>query len=235
MKKITSGIIFAAGFGKRMLPLTLDTPKPLIEINGIKMIDFALNFLIKAGVTNIIINTHYLADQIENYINHKNLFNVNIKVIFEPTILETAGAIKSLLPMLEEEFWTINSDSIIINPKLAIDEMLNLWDKEKMQNLMLLQPIDKCVGYYKNGDYSMNNETIINLSNDLDRFVYIGAQIMQKSFVNPYPNGCYSLNVIYNDHIKNNTNLMKAIVNKTDWLHVGDPKTLKLANEYFSK
>ena len=75
---IKHGMILAAGLGKRMQPLTLKTPKPLLEINNISLLERAINLLIKSGVEEISINVHHLPEQIEKFIREKK-FKVEVR------------------------------------------------------------------------------------------------------------------------------------------------------------
>ena len=75
--KIKYGMVLAAGLGKRMQPLTLNKPKPLLEIKNISLLERAINLLISCGVQEISINVHYLADQIKSFVNEKK-FNAKI-------------------------------------------------------------------------------------------------------------------------------------------------------------
>ena len=69
--KINTALILCAGFGKRLNPLTLDTPKPLIELNNVSVLETCINLIERLDVKEIFINTFYLKDQILNFINKK--------------------------------------------------------------------------------------------------------------------------------------------------------------------
>jgi MurNAc alpha-1-phosphate uridylyltransferase len=71
--KINTALILCAGFGKRLNPLTLDTPKPLIELNNVSVLETCINLIESLDIKEIFINTFYLKDQIHNFINKKNL------------------------------------------------------------------------------------------------------------------------------------------------------------------
>ena len=75
-------IIIAAGYGKRLHPLTNSCPKPLLKINGETLLSNTFNFLIKFGVTEAVVNVHYLSEKIVEYIS-KNKFNLSITIINE--------------------------------------------------------------------------------------------------------------------------------------------------------
>ena len=130
--KIKHGMILAAGIGKRMQPLTLKKPKPLIEINNISLLERAINLLIGFGVQEISINVHYLAKQIENFINEKN-FNAKINISNEvELLLDTGGGVlEGTKHFNENPFMVINPDT--------------LWNKKYLEELKHLEEI-----YFKN-------------------------------------------------------------------------------------
>ena len=91
--EINTALILCAGYGKRLNPITLDKPKPLIEINQITLLENTINLIKSLGIKNILINSFYLSDQIERYINNLNL-NLKFKVINDgEEILDTGGGI----------------------------------------------------------------------------------------------------------------------------------------------
>jgi NDP-sugar pyrophosphorylase family protein len=104
-------LIFSAGFGKRLGPLTEKTPKPLLTVGGVSLLEIAIRRLIKARVSSIVINTHYKADQIKDFISQKS-FGVPIRVSHEEEILETGGGLKNAARFLEDgaPFFIHNAD-----------------------------------------------------------------------------------------------------------------------------
>ena len=101
--KINTALILCAGFGKRLNPLTLDTPKPLIELNNVSVLETCINLIESLDVKEIFINTFYLKDQIRNFINKKN-FKPKISIIEDgKNILDTGGGIKNMLKYTNED------------------------------------------------------------------------------------------------------------------------------------
>ncbi len=107
-------MILAAGLGKRMRPLTLTTPKPLLRAGQQTLIEYHLANLVAAGITDIVINISWLADKIMAYLGNGAAFGVHIEYSRETSPLETAGGIKRALPMLTDsnhrQFAVINGD-----------------------------------------------------------------------------------------------------------------------------
>lgn len=93
MKKKVKAILLAAGYGKRLRPFTLKTPKCLIDINGEPLLEKWLSTLENIGCDSVIINTHYLADQVEKYVKEREKTKMNIEVQYEKDLLGTAGTL----------------------------------------------------------------------------------------------------------------------------------------------
>ena len=116
-------MILAAGYGRRMNTLTNTTPKPLLKINDKELLRHNIDFFINLGCENIVINTHYLHDQIKNFIQ-KYYVNKNIKLIYESILLDTGGGIKNALNILgDKNFLVTNAD--ILWKENNIKDVLN--------------------------------------------------------------------------------------------------------------
>ena len=121
--KINTALILCAGFGKRLNPLTLDTPKPLIELNNVSVLETCINLIESLDVKEIFINTFYLKDQIRNFINKKN-FKPKISIIEDgKNILDTGGGVKNMLNHTKED------DVLIFNPD-------TIWKKITLKKLL---------------------------------------------------------------------------------------------------
>ena len=113
--KIKQGMILAAGLGKRMLPITLKTPKPLIQIGNKNLLDRAIELLINHGVDEIAINIHHLADQVRSFINKKK-YKAKITIFYEQeTLLDTGGGILNATKSFKEPFIVVNPDTLWSN------------------------------------------------------------------------------------------------------------------------
>jgi MurNAc alpha-1-phosphate uridylyltransferase len=218
-------MIFAAGFGKRLLPLTAKIPKPLIEVAGKSLLfhnlDFALNFNFK----KIIINCHYLHEQIEQaidaYINRCRP-DAEIITIHEPKILETGGGVKNAYKFFQdsEAIFTLNSDSIIFAQPQLWHEMLEKWNPLTMDFYMLLTSMEKSFGSVGRGDFDMNKDGSINMNNDRRRYMFSGLQILKPELINANPNEVFSLSQYYLDgHSK-----LFGYENKGSFYHISNMK-----------
>ncbi len=237
---ISQAIILAAGFGKRMLPLTKKIPKPLIKINNKPIIYYILEELRNNHIFTCYINVHYLPEKIIEYIKYySKLHNyMNINIVKEKNILGTGGGIKNIFNTNNNIKPTIviNGDSIIISNQntTPLKELINNFNKKTMDFLLLLDDKTSSIGYTGTGDFKIlktNSTSIIQRSN-VNSFAYTGWQI-----VNPVPiikikNKKFSLNYCYDKAIKNN--LLWGIRNKNKWLHVGNKPSLLKATKWIN-
>ena len=138
--KIKTALILCAGYGKRLLPLTEDIPKPLLKVKNINLLDNTLEFLQSIGISKIKINTFYLGEQIKKFIDQKN-YPLNIDIINDgEKILDTGGGIYNLIKDEEEEnFLTFNPDTIWNSQYIeTLDKMQNYYFKYKIKNLLMV-------------------------------------------------------------------------------------------------
>lgn len=150
---ITQAMVLAAGEGRRLRPLTDHTPKPLIPVGGKTMLDHALDQLAIVGVKRCVVNTHHLADQIQEHV--KNRTSPRVIISHETTLLGTGGGLVKALPHFGgEPFFVLNAD--IWWRDTSHSSLLHLtqfWDSSKMDALLLLVPVENALGYTGVGDY----------------------------------------------------------------------------------
>ena len=178
--KINTALILCAGFGKRLNPITLNTPKPLLEIKDVSMLERCINLIKKLGIQKILINTFYLKDQFSVFLNSKN-FNIDIKIIEDGEhILDTGGGIQNMIKdSNEKDFIIFNPDTIWSNDyKDEILKMKKMYFSEKLENILLLA--NKKLSFDKKlkGDFNLKNN-LINKEAEKE-FIYIGCQIINK-------------------------------------------------------
>ena len=178
--RINTALILCAGFGKRLNPITLNTPKPLLEIKDVSMLERCINLIEKLGIQKILINTFYLKDQFSVFLNSKN-FNLDIKIIEDGEhILDTGGGIQNMIKdSNEKDFIIFNPDTIWSNDyKEEILKMEKMYFSEKLENILLLA--NKKLSFDKKlkGDFNLKNN-LINKEAEKE-FIYIGCQIINK-------------------------------------------------------
>ena len=198
---IKYGMILAAGLGKRMQPLTLKTPKPLLEINNFTLLERAINLLISHGVQEISINVHYLPDQIKSFI-HRKKFKVKITISNEENLLlDTGGGVlKGTQNFGDNPFFVINPDTVWSKHYLA--ELKNLeaiYLKNNKPTLLLVNKKLSIDPSFK-GDFNLNNEKISKDSEN--QFIFTGLQIINRSVFTNEKSEVFSLNKVWNKLIK---------------------------------
>ena len=197
--KINTALILCAGFGKRLNPITLNTPKPLLEIKDVSMLERCINLIEKLGIQKILINTFYLKDQFSVFLNSKN-FNIDIKIIEDGEyILDTGGGIQNMIQdSNENDFIIFNPDTIWSdNYKDEILKMEKMYFSEKLENILLL--VNKKLSFDKKlkGDFNLKNN-LINKEAEKE-FIYIGCQIINKKLFIKEKIENYSILEIWNN------------------------------------
>ena len=176
--EINKAIILCAGFGKRVLPLTNTTPKPLLTINNIPLIEYSIKILKELGVNEIAVNVHHLKQKISSYIK-KNY--PDIKVFEEEVILDTGGALANAKQFLSDDYFLVlNSDTVwqknyILDMKTLIK---NTIQKNFLAGLLLARK-DKSFDPNLNADFSIENDFLTNKKN----YIYTGFQILNSSLL----------------------------------------------------
>ena len=197
--RINTALILCAGFGKRLNPITLNTPKPLLEIKDVSMLERCINLIEKLGIQKILINTFYLKNQFSVFLNNKN-FNLDIKIIEDGEhILDTGGGIQNMIKDTnEKDFLIFNPDTIWSNDyKDEILKMEKIYFSEKLENILLLA--NKKLSFDKKlkGDFNLKNN-LINKGAEKE-FIYIGCQIINKKLFIKEKIENYSILEIWNN------------------------------------
>ena len=198
---IKYGMILAAGLGKRMQPLTLKTPKPLLEINNYTLLERAINLLIGHGVQEININVHYLPEQIKSFINRKK-FKVKITISNEENLLlDTGGGVlKGTQNFGDNPFFVINPDTVWSKHYLAeLKSLEAIYFKNNKPTLLLVNKKLSIDPSFK-GDFNLNNANIS--KDDENQFIFTGLQIINRSVFTSEKSEVFSMNKVWNKLIK---------------------------------
>jgi MurNAc alpha-1-phosphate uridylyltransferase len=220
-------MILAAGLGKRMRSHNNRVPKPLVEVCGKPLIDWSLDLVRDSGIDQVVVNTCYMADMLEEYLRKRNAPHITIsREDGEP--LETGGGIKKALSLLgDEPFFVLNSDVISLNGvRPLLHRMAEQWDGNIMDGLMLMAGAANSSGYYGRGDFSMSPAGILRRRREWETvpFVFAGIQLLHPRAFADTPDGAFSMNVLYNKNINPDRTLprFRGIAHDGLWLHVGD-------------
>tara|TARA_B100000575_G_scaffold164545_1_gene131473 strand:- start:4527 stop:5207 length:681 start_codon:yes stop_codon:yes gene_type:complete len=213
-------LILCAGFGSRMLNLTLDTPKPLLEVQGKILLGNTINFFRDIGFNEIFINTHYLHTNIESYIN-KNFNTIQINLIYEPIILGTAGGIKNVFKYTKNnKICVVNSD--IFWKALNKFEIINfLKDFNSVKDCKILLSKKKDIYGIKktSGDFNYKNGNVYKWTQGSEIIFYSGFQIISKNVFKNF-NNVFNMNEVWNELIFQKK--LKGELINSKILHIGD-------------
>jgi len=223
--RINTAFILCAGLGKRLNPLTLDTPKPLVKLNNITVLETCINLIESLGVQKIILNTFYLKDQIQNFINNKK-FKSKISIIEDgENILDTGGGINNMMKHTNED------DVLIFNPDTIwkkhysneIIEMEKMYFSKKLKNILLLVKKELSFDKNLNGDFDLKENLIIN--DNEKKFIYTGCQIMNKKLVSDYKDKIFSITTVWNDLIEKKE--LYGFETNNNFYHLTDLETFR--------
>lgn len=218
-------MLFGAGFGTRMGDLTKTTPKPLISVAGKPLVDHAIEIAQEAEIENIAINTHYLAEQIQDH-----FLGSGIEVVHEgPTILETGGGLKNALSILgPDPVITMNTDAVWRgnNP---INELLSRWKPNEMDALLLLCDPSRTHGH-EGGDFTLDDDGAISRGGP---FVFSGLQIIKTDALSQIQQSAFSISKLWDIFTK--FGILKGHIYSGEWCDVGHPEGINIAERMLAK
>ncbi len=217
-------MVLAAGLGLRMRPITLTTPKPMVEVAGRGMLDRALDHLTAAGVERLVVNTHWLGDKIRAHLAAR----ADITIVHEPDLLETGGGVANALPLLgEAPFYVVNADIVWTDgPVPALARLAGAWDDALMDALLLTQPTATAVGYDGAGDFFLAADGRLRrrTGDEVSPLLFSGVQILHPRLFEGAPSGKFSLNLLYDRALA--AGRLFGLVHDGGWYHVGTPEAL---------
>lgn len=223
-------IVLAAGLGTRMRPYNGTIPKPLVQVGGKPLIDYALDRLAEADVERAVVNVHYLADALEQHLALRTKPQIVISDE-RGALLGTGGGIAKAIPHLGgSPFFLVNSDTLWldgIKPNLV--RLAEAFDTGAMDALLLLAPTAGSIGYDGSGDYAMLPDGRLRrgAGREVLPFVYAGAAILSPTlFVQP-PAGAFALTLLF-DNAAASGRLFGLGLDGV-WMHVGTPEAVAAA------
>ena len=199
--KINTALILCAGYGKRLNPLTLTKPKPLLKINETTLLENCINLIQLLGIKKVIINTFYLKNKIENFIKTKK-FKLDIQIINDgKVILNTGGGILNMMNSSNEsDFLTLNPDTVWNkNYVETIRSMEKFYFSNQIKNILLLT--NKNLSFDKKLKANFNLVENKIKKNSQNNFIYTGCQIINKSLFKSHSINNFSISEIWNELI----------------------------------
>ncbi|WP_088342832.1 MULTISPECIES: nucleotidyltransferase family protein [Rhodomicrobium] len=225
--KPTRALVLAAGLGQRMQPLTDKLPKPLVRLGGRPLLDHVLERLAAAGIGEAVVNVHYLPEQIEAHLRNRTVPRITISDE-RAQILDTGGAVKKALPLLgDAPFLVHNSDSVWIERQgSTLARMIDAWNPETMDSLLLLAPVAASLGYDGSGDFAVGEDGRVRRRQrgETVPYVFAGVSINQPHQFADCPDGAFSLNRVWDEALA--AGRLASIAHDGLWMHVGTPAAL---------
>ena len=223
--RVKTALILCAGLGKRLNPMTLETPKPLLKLNDKTMLEKCINMILELGIKKIFLNTFHLGNQISEFIKNKK-FPIDIQIINDGNeILNTGGGILNMIKNSQDEnFIIFNPDTLWgLNYLDEINNMQNLYFSNNLENILLC--VKKNLSFDKNlkGDFNLVNHSLRkNKDND---FIFIGCQILNKSLFNSYKLCNFSISEIWDELL--NKNELNGFESVNKFYHLTNLETFK--------
>ncbi len=233
-----TGMALAAGLGARMRPFTDSRPKPLIAVGGMTLLDHALNRLEAAGAARIVVNVHYLADQIEAHLRTR-IPPPEILVSDERALLlETGGGLVKARPLFGAgPVIVTNTDAIFLPDAGAPDPWADLFagfDPAREDARLILVPKARATGLAGSGDFDLAPDGRLRRREPgrAAAYFYTGIQMLNPAILDGWPVEPFSLNRIWDRSLAEGR--LSGAVFPGDWLHVGDPAGLAAAGARLS-
>lgn len=227
-KKIDTAMVLAAGFGKRLRPITDNVPKPLVPVGGRTMLDRTLDALVKSGLTKAVVNMHYLGEQIAAHCKTRTDIQCTISDERD-AILETGGGTVKALPLLgDAPFLLVNADTFWVDFSTpTIDRMIAFFDDQTMDVLLLVCKKEDATGHSGGSDFILDasGRLVRCEKSDANGVIYAGAAIYKPSVFEGANTEAHSLNIYFDKAIEENR-LFGLVLEDGHWFTVGTPEGL---------
>lgn len=232
---IDNAFILAAGFGKRLRPHTENKPKPLVEVGSKSLLEHTLDKLEAAGVKNVMINTHYLGEQIEESV--KSRATPNIHLSREAEILDTGGGIYNTIDFFgDDPFFVVSGDGLWDDGpgKASLELMKEAWDEDKMDILLLLQPVETMSTTQGVGDYTLDQDgRCIRSLDQSGTHMWTSIRINHPRIFDDAPEEPFSYLELL-DRAQAQGRLY-GVINDGLWHHISTPEDLESVREYYDE
>ena len=235
MSSPTRAMIMAAGLGTRMRPLTSDRPKPLVEVGGKPLIDHAIDRLMAAGVTMIVVNLHYKAEMLKEHLAKRKDIEIRLSEESDGLLGTGGGVVKALAQFGSEPFFIHNSDTVWVEGYgAALERMKMRWDAIQMDALLLMAPMVTAMGYEGVGDFMMDGDGRLSRvpPGRVSPFAFPGVQIVHPRLFDNAPSGGFSTNVVWDRAIEKER--LFGVRLDGVWIHVGTPQAVAEAEAFLA-
>lgn len=221
-----TAMVLAAGLGTRMRPVTDHLPKPLIEVGGQSLLDHAIDRLAMAGVEKIVVNLHYKGEMIAARLAERRA--PRIELSREEVLLETGGGVRQALPLLGENFYTVNGDILWLDGYVpALRRLAGAFSPKKHDVMLVLQRTVAAIGYDGRGDYFLDPSGVPRRRSEREiaPYIFAGIQISHRRLFSGVDDTVFSLKRLFDR--AEDIGRLGAIVHDGEWFHVGTPDSLE--------
>jgi N-acetyl-alpha-D-muramate 1-phosphate uridylyltransferase len=229
---ITTAMVLSAGLGARMAPANTVLPKPLVPLGGKALIDHVLDRHVDAGIVRAVVNVHHKADLIEAHLRGRCMPAIEISDERD-LLLDTGGGVKRALPRLGPgPFLINNSDSVWIEGVGSnLGRLLEAWDDERMDCLLLLALASQSLGYQGRGDFAFEADGRVRrrVEQEIVPFAFTGVSLAHPRMFDDGPEGAFSLNAVWDSSIT--AGRAYGLRMEGTWMHVGTPEALAQAEQ----
>ena len=218
--KIKTALILCAGLGKRVLPLSLEIPKPLLKLNNITLLENTINLLEALKIENIKLNTFYLQNQIKDFFSNQK-FKAKIEIIEDgKKILDTGGGVYNLIKATDDEdFLVLNPDTIwSLNYLETIKNMQKFYFEKKIQNLLMVVSKNKSFDKRFKGDFELKLNQLF--KKNKNNYIYTGCQLINRNLFKNIKNKNFSITKIWNEQL--NEKKLYGHESKEEFIHITD-------------
>lgn len=229
----SKAFILAAGLGTRMRPLTDERPKPLLEVEGKSLLDRTLDHLQAAQIREVVINTHYKAQQISACLKDRK--SPKIHVSHEDILLDTGGGIKKALSCFEDDFFVLSGDGLWENSGEfnALKALAKVWNPDKMDILMLLQPVERMILTQGVGDYDLDEQgRAVRSKSKTGKYMFTSIRINAPRIFEDTPEGPFSYLKLMDR--AQEAGRLYGLVHQGDWHHISTPVDLAAVDAFYT-
>lgn len=228
--KIENAMVLAAGLGTRLRPVTNTMPKPLVPIAGKAMIDYGLDALEAAGVTQAVVNVHHFAGQMIDHLSRRNRPEILISDETEALMNSGGGLAKGLRLLGSEPIFVLNADLFWVGErageKTNLRRLAAFFDPDRMDMAMLCVRLENTTGHNGRNDFSMDADgRLIRFSDgDGEPVVYAGAIAMMPALLDDAPDEAFNLNIYFDRAIAGGR--LYGLILEGHWITVGTPEAI---------
>ena len=240
----THAMLLAAGFGRRMRPLTEQTAKPLLVVAGQPLIDHALDRLDAAGVEAVVVNAHYRSADLDRHLlarSARRTGRPRTTLLHEPELLDTGGGVLAAMTagLLGDAapFFVVNGDSFWLDgPRPALSRLAEAFNPARHDVMLLVSRIPWAVGEVGAGDFAIDADGLVRRrdENEIVPYVYSGVQIVSPNLFRRGPiagigtgsprAGRFGMNLLWDQAI--GAGRLRAVVHDGPWFHLSRPSDI---------